>query len=86
MAQQLINVLGLASVYCLFGVGFNLVLGALNILNVAHAALFSVGAFGVYWLMSLAGLPPGFRSEAQHLIGCGYSDHIETGCASLIAH
>lgn len=57
MAQQLINALGLASVYMLFGLGFNLILGALNILNVAQAALFSVGAYLVYWLMTAVGIP-----------------------------
>ena len=57
MSQQVLNALVLGSVYALFGLGFNLVLGALNILNVAHAALFAVGAFGTYWLADSAGLP-----------------------------
>jgi branched-chain amino acid transport system permease protein len=50
MAQQLVNVLVTASVYALFALGFNLVLGALNILNLAQGALFALSAFLVYYL------------------------------------
>ncbi|MHB8393790.1 MAG: branched-chain amino acid ABC transporter permease [Candidatus Dormibacteria bacterium] len=43
--QQLINVLVLACVYALFALGFNIVLGALDILNLAQGVLLTLGAF-----------------------------------------
>lgn len=57
MLDQSLNAIVLASVYALFGLGFNLVLGALNILNVAHAAVFGAGAYAAYWLTTDLGLP-----------------------------
>ncbi|HEX3246777.1 MAG TPA: branched-chain amino acid ABC transporter permease, partial [Chloroflexota bacterium] len=38
--QQLINGLFLGSVYALFALGYTLVFGILDILNLAHAAVF----------------------------------------------
>jgi branched-chain amino acid transport system permease protein len=56
LAQQLANVLVTAAVYALFALGFNLVLGALNILNLAQGAFFTLAAFVAYAL-STAGMP-----------------------------
>jgi branched-chain amino acid transport system permease protein len=54
LLQQVVNGIVLGSVYALFGLGFNLVLGALNILNIAHAAVFTWGAFiGLYLVTQL---------------------------------
>jgi branched-chain amino acid transport system permease protein len=43
--QQLINGLTLGSTYSLTAIGFTLVLGLLNILNIAHGDVFMFGAF-----------------------------------------
>ncbi len=51
--QQLINGILTGSVYALFALGFNLVLGALNILNVAQGAIFTLSAFVAYYLICL---------------------------------
>src|SRR5260370_1407251 len=45
MAQQLVNGLFLGSVYALFALGYTLIFGILDILNLAHAAIFMLGAF-----------------------------------------
>jgi branched-chain amino acid transport system permease protein len=56
IAQQLVNGLFLGAVYALFAVGYTLVFGVLDILNLAHAAIYMVAAFAAYSLVA-AGLP-----------------------------
>lgn len=43
--QQLLNGLFQGSIYALFAIGFTLVFGVLDRLNLAHSAVFSAGAF-----------------------------------------
>src|SRR6266702_4446035 len=43
--QQVVNGLFLGSIYALFALGYTLVFGVLDILNLAHAAVFTVCAF-----------------------------------------
>lgn len=43
--QQLANALALGSVYALFALGFTLIFGVLEIITLAHGAVFMVGAF-----------------------------------------
>ena len=43
--QQVINGLFLGSIYALFALGYTLVFGVLDILNLAHAAVFMVASF-----------------------------------------
>ena len=56
IAQQLLNGLFLGAVYALFAVGYTLVFGVLDILNLAHAAIFTAAAFAAYSL-AIAGVP-----------------------------
>jgi branched-chain amino acid transport system permease protein len=56
MAQQLVNGLFLGSVYALFALGYTLIFGILDILNLAHAAIFMLGAFAALVLVSQLGL------------------------------
>jgi len=56
IAQQLVNGLFLGAVYALFAVGYTLIFGVLDILNLAHAAIFMLAAFAT-WSMLGAGLP-----------------------------
>lgn len=44
-AQQLVNAITLGSVYALFALGFTLVFGVLEVINLAHGAVFMVGAY-----------------------------------------
>ncbi len=45
MSQQIVNGLFTGSIYALFAVGYTLVFGILDILNLAHQAVFMLGAF-----------------------------------------
>jgi branched-chain amino acid transport system permease protein len=58
LAQQLVNGLFLGAVYALFAVGYTLVFGVLDILNLAHAAVYMIAAFTAYSLFT-HGLPLG---------------------------
>jgi branched-chain amino acid transport system permease protein len=46
--QQLVNGLFLGAVYALFAVGYTLIFGVLDILNLAHAAIFMIAAFAAF--------------------------------------
>src|SRR5438067_3933479 len=56
-AQQIINAISLGGVYALFALGFTLVFGVLNIINLAHGALFMVGAYAALQAVLLLRLP-----------------------------
>ena len=45
MGQQVVNGLFLGSIYALFALGYTLVFGVLDILNLAHAAVFMLASF-----------------------------------------
>jgi branched-chain amino acid transport system permease protein len=53
----LVNGITLGAVYALFAIGYTLVFGVLDILNLAHAAIFMAGAFVAFALTGY-GLPP----------------------------
>lgn len=54
--QQLLNGLFIGSIYALFAIGFTLVFGVLDRLNLAHPAVFAVSAFVGIELVEVAGL------------------------------
>lgn len=61
MLQQLINTLIDAAIYALFAMGYALVFGVLDILNLAHGAIFMIGSFaavqtvlGWHWPLAAA--------------------------------
>jgi len=56
LGQQLLNGLFLGAVYALFAIGYTLVFGVLDILNLAHAAIFMATAFAALALVE-RGLP-----------------------------
>src|SRR2546422_2266287 len=51
MGQQAINGVFLGSIYALFAVGYALVFGVLDILNLAHQAVFMLAAFAALALV-----------------------------------
>jgi len=57
-AQQLANGVFLGAVYALFAIGYTLVFGVLDILNLAHAAIFMAAAFTALAFAG-AGMPLG---------------------------
>ena len=56
-AQQLVNGIVTGSVYALFALGFTLIFGVHQILNLAHGAVFMVGAFVGLWCMTNLDMP-----------------------------
>ncbi|HYM50948.1 MAG TPA: branched-chain amino acid ABC transporter permease [Candidatus Limnocylindrales bacterium] len=57
MAQQILNAIFIGSIYALFAVGYTLVFGVLDVLNLAHSAVFMLGAVFAYSLVALHGVP-----------------------------
>ncbi len=57
LAQQFINALSLGGVYALFALGFTLVFGVLGVVNLAHGAVFMLGAYSALQAVVLLELP-----------------------------
>ncbi|MCD1285213.1 branched-chain amino acid ABC transporter permease [Brevibacterium sp. GP-SGM9] len=55
--QQLFNGLALGGVYCLAAIGLTLVFGVLRIPNLAHGALYMLGAYVTYFFLATLGVP-----------------------------
>jgi len=55
MDQQIVNAIFIGSIYALFAVGYTLVFGILDILNLAHSAVFMFGAALTYTLVAKYG-------------------------------
>ncbi len=82
MARPSVSALAQATLYgllqgCMFGlvaVGFSLVWGVLNVVNLAHGAFVLLGAYVAYEVNRLAGLDPflGMVPAAVALFGLGY--------------
>ena len=53
--QQAVNAIALGAVYAVFAVGYTLIFGVLKVLNLAHAAIYMVGAFLTLYFLN-AGL------------------------------
>ncbi|HLU30024.1 MAG TPA: branched-chain amino acid ABC transporter permease [Glycomyces sp.] len=69
MVQQLANGVFAGSIYALFAIGFTLVFGILRHLNLAHAAIFTAGAFAGIELAVRADLPAWAMFPAVAAIG-----------------
>ncbi len=57
MDQQIVNAIFIGSIYALFAVGYTLVFGILDILNLAHSAVFMLGAAITYSVVANHGQP-----------------------------
>src|SRR5437773_7117196 len=69
MADQIYNAIFIGSIYALFALGFTLVFSVLDILNLAHAALFTLGAFVALFAMQ-QGVPAPLAVIVTFLV-CG---------------
>ena len=58
MLQIVVNGLLTGGVYALVAVGFSLVWGVMNVVNIAHASYIMLGAYISYWLFHLYGWDP----------------------------
>jgi branched-chain amino acid transport system permease protein len=59
LEQQLVNAVSLGGVYALFALGFTLVFGVLGIVNLAHGAVFMLGAYASLQAVVALRLPLG---------------------------
>jgi branched-chain amino acid transport system permease protein len=57
LTQQLLNAIALGGVYALFALGFTLVFGVLGVVNLAHGAIFTLGAYSALQAVMLLQLP-----------------------------
>jgi branched-chain amino acid transport system permease protein len=57
LEQQLVNAVSLGGVYALFALGFTLVFGVLGVVNLAHGAIFTLGAYVALQAVTLLRLP-----------------------------
>lgn len=55
--QQFVNALSLGCVYALFALGFTLIFGVLGVINLAHGAVFMVGAYAALFVVQHFSLP-----------------------------
>ncbi len=69
MGQQILNGVFVGSIYALFAVGYTLVFGVLDILNLAHQAVFMLAAFAALVLVADANLSLLVALPAAVLIG-----------------
>lgn len=58
LLQHVSNAILLGGIYACIGVGFSLVYGVMNIINLAHGAIVMMGAYLTYWLFALYGIDP----------------------------
>ena len=57
LAQQIANAISLGGVYALFALGFTLIFGVLNVVNLAHGAIFMLGAYAALKAVVVLQLP-----------------------------
>ena len=55
--QHLFNALTLGSLYALIAIGYTMVYGILRLINFAHGEIFMLGAYFVFWGVTLFHLP-----------------------------
>ena len=70
MTQQVLNAIFIGSIYALFAVGYTLVFGVLDVLNLAHSAVFMLGAVITYSLVVLHGMPV-LPAAVIAILACG---------------
>jgi len=56
LGQMLMNGLTSSAIYVLMALGFTLIFGIIRLVNFAHGEFYMLGAFGVYFLTTIAGL------------------------------
>jgi branched-chain amino acid transport system permease protein len=57
LVQHLLNGITLGSLYALIAIGYTMVYGILRLINFAHSEIFMLGAYFVFWGITLGHLP-----------------------------
>ncbi|MDU7338713.1 MAG: branched-chain amino acid ABC transporter permease [Clostridium sp.] len=55
--SQVINGLGLGSIYALVALGYSMVYGIVQLINFAHGDIIMVGAYAMFLMLTVAGVP-----------------------------
>ena len=79
LLQSFIIGLTLSSVYILMGLGMTLLFGMMHILNMAHGAIYMLGAYAIYYLFQLWGIPYPVAMLLAILIFAAFGVIIERG-------
>jgi branched-chain amino acid transport system permease protein len=69
--QHFLNSLTLGSLYALIAIGYTMVYGILRLINFAHSEIFMLGAYFVFWAMTLFHLPWAFAMIASIILVAG---------------
>ena len=91
LAQQIVNAISLGGVYALFALGFTLVFGVLNVVNLAHGAVFMLGAYAalqavvVFQTAVTGGDPGGDARSPARPAGCS-TDYFRALAARQAPH
>ena len=56
LSQHLVNGLVLGGTYALLGIGLTLIFGLMNVVNFAHGEFYTLGAYGAFAALALAGV------------------------------
>ena len=74
LGQIAVNALLLSGILALVALGFSLVWGIMNIVNLSHGAFIVVGAYLTFWLHEIAGLDPFLSIPISMVVlfGLGY--------------
>jgi branched-chain amino acid transport system permease protein len=57
LVQQLVNGVSIGAVYALIAIGLTLVFGIMDIINFAHGEFVMLGAYSLFFLLALPGMP-----------------------------
>lgn len=77
MLQILVYGAVISAVYALLAVGFTLIFGVARILNLAHGCFYALGAYTVYALTAVAGLPLSVAALAAILAVAAFGVAVE---------
>lgn len=58
IVEQLINAILMAGIYAVIAIGFSLIYGVMNIINLTHGSFIVIGAYTSYYLWDTFGLDP----------------------------
>ena len=67
--QTVVNALSLGSLYALFALGIAVIFGVMGLVNFAHGALITVGAYAAWWFGDQVGGGAGQRLLIGGLFG-----------------
>lgn len=67
----------ISAVYALLAVGFTLIFGVARILNLAHGAFYALGAYAIYSLTAVAGLPLAIAAPIAVVLVAGFGVAME---------